>query len=321
MDSDLLKPEIFFERLESLSDEELLSFINSWHGNEKPEELKAFIDYIAEKQKFIEVDFDCFDCAGTGGDKAKTFNITTCAAISAAAMGVKVTKNGGRSTTSSTGSVDVLEELGFDLEASVEEKLSELRENNLAFFSSDVTAKLLGRVKQLCKKHKKTSFINLLGPLTSPVNVRGQLIGVGKAEWMPLIVKTIKLMMQDQHRKLDRALIVHSYGEDFRLDELSTVGINKITEIYKGESQEYTISPEDMGIEAGSIKDLQGGRSHEENAQIIETLINIDEDEIDDSIFTKIQTVYLNVAALQYLSEISDLSKSKEDFLKDLLKN
>lgn len=350
MDSSLKDPNIFFDRLASLSDEELLSFLIEWHQEgEKPEEIKAFVEYIYAQKPAIDTGFACFDCAGTGGDKADTFNISTCAAIVAAACGVKVTKHGGRSTTSTTGSVDVLEALGVDLGMRFEAQLEALKKYNLAFFSSKVTGSLLGRIKQLCRKHKTTSFISMLGPLTNPVRLSGQILGCGQARWMETVADALLSLASKSDSGFAsslkdsgsvefgskaahyHALVVHSHNQaqdsnDFRLDEISAVSPTEIIEIAVGDNQKgqkiyHSFCPEDIGLKTGRIEELVGGSDSQSNAQII---LDILDSKISG---TKLNAVCLNAAALVYLATAKqgiDLPSNKaqsRDFFVQGMKN
>lgn len=321
-----LDPKYFFEHVNSAPEEDLLDFLRHWHERgEEASEIKAFVDFVYSKLEPIDTGYACFDCSGTGGDRANTFNISTAAAIVAAASGAKITKHGGRSTTSKSGSVDVLEALGLNLTASREAQLTGLRENNLAFFASKVTGELISRVKQLCKQHNETCFISLLGPLTNPVKLTGQIIGVGQSRWMSTIADTLIL----QKRK--RAMVVHSASSlseslvsgspminsgNFRLDEISVVSATEIIDIKiddegQIERETYIFSPEDLGLKLAKLEDLQGGDA-KTNAAIIQDIL-ADDPKVKGS---KINAVCLNSGALLYLAGKAE--NLKEGFEKSL---
>ncbi len=295
---DLLNPDTFFAKLDSLSDSDLLDFISSWHERgETAAELHAFASYIFQQEPRIETGLAVYDCAGTGGDGANTFNISTTAAIIAAGSGLAISKNGGRSTTSKSGSVDVLEALGFNFSANYQLKLEGLRRHNLAFFASRVTGKLLIRVKTLCRQHKTTGFISLLGPLTSPIKLKGQVIGVGQRRWLEPLEGALQNFIKDGH--LDRAALLRSRG--LRLDELSTCSEAELHFVFADLKQgdacklSYEFRPEDIGLKRSSISELTGG-SAPENAAIIAGLL-------DGSIIDrpKLETACLNAALLLLL--------------------
>lgn len=339
----LLDPAQFFSKLDSLSDDELLGFIRFWHERgEEASEIIAFVNHINSKQKPIDTGLACYDCSGTGGDRANTFNISTAAALVAAAAGVYVTKHGGRSTTSKAGSVDVLEYLDIDLDLDFQKKLEGLSKNRAAFFASTVTGQMLSRVKQLLKANKETGFISLLGPLTNPVQLTGQVIGVGQARWMDTIADLLILL------KRKHALVVHSASSvsesvssgsnlananNFRLDELSAVSPTEIIEIKVPEGvdvnasnleekiasgevkrEQYIITPEDLGIEAGTIEELAGGDA-KANAQIIRDIL------AGEITGTKLYAVCLNAAALLYISEQAESIKAGFEKAQEVIKN
>ncbi len=317
----LKDPEIFFSELKNLSEDELLAFVSDWHkSGESAVEIKNFVDYIYKQEAQIDTGFDIYDCCGTGGDGASTFNISTTAAIVAAGSGAKIAKHGGRSTTSKSGSVDVLEALGLNLDSSLEKRLSTLKENNLAFFASKVTGELLAPVKQLLKKNKQTGFISLLAPLASPVKLSGQLIGAGNVKWSDVIADVLAM----QGRK--KAMVVYSGSPDgkYRLDEISAVSLTRIIDIEIPEGRAIDpenfqadldkkiededikfkpriFSPEDIRLPLGKIEELEGGDA-KTNAQIIWDIL----DYAPKAQGTKINAVCLNSAALL---EISGLAK------------
>lgn len=317
----LRKPDIFFKELNSLSDKDLLQFLQDWHQQgESPEEIVAFVEYLLSLSETIDTGYNCVDCAGTGGDHAKTFNISTAAALIAAKHpDIKITKNGGRSTTSVTGSVDVLEALGFDLQKTQDEKLKELRDNNLTFFSSQISSEKLARVKQLCKKHSITSFLSLVAPLTSPVKLSAQVLGVGQARWLKPLAAAMEILIQKGLRK--QALLIHSSKEGFQLDELCLCAPAQIIEIYQNNDgeivrNEYDFTANQLGLAEHDPKELEafeGANKHELNAQLIRDLLAAK----DTS--PKLETAQINAAAILYTG-LGYHSTNKKQFFKSLLK-
>jgi anthranilate phosphoribosyltransferase len=302
--SSLLKPEKFFQEQDQLSDDELLAFVRKWHQRgEEASEIKAFLDYISVLQKPpLTAPFPCIDCAGTGGDRANTFNISTAAAIIASACKdlsgaprLYISKNGGRSTTSNSGSVDVLEALGFKIDSDEEANLERLREYHLAFFSSKITGVLLGRVKKLSKSRKETCFISLIGPLISPVAIDGQVLGVGRKAWLDVLSELMQSLIRESKRKV--ALLVHSSNGQ-ELDELSSATEAAVIEIGPNDKMHnLSLKPEDIGLQRSSIQELAGGKNHEENAQIIKNLLS------GSLKGPKLETACLNAALILYLAE------------------
>ncbi len=317
MQSDLLNPNTFFGKLDSLSDEQLLDFIDSWHERgETAEELQAFANYIFAIEPRLDTGFKVYDCAGTGGDGANTFNISTTAAIIAAGAGLRISKNGGRSTTSKSGSVDVLEALGFNFNASYQRKLEGLERHNLAFFASQVTGKLLIRVKTLCRQAKRTAFISLLGPLTSPIKLEGQIIGMGQRRWLEPLEGALKAFIEEA--QLNRAIVLRS--TTIRFDELSSCSDSELSFIFKDKtgtvsSLKYSFSPEDIGLKRSTMSELTGGNAAD-NAAIIRGLL-------DGSLkdLPKLETACLNAALLLLLDRDLEALVSGANFANLLRKN
>lgn len=291
-----------------MSEDELLAFIDSSH-NFNSADIQNFLDYILERISPLDLKMEVFDCCGTGGDKANTFNISTAAAIVAAATGVKVCKNGGRSTTSTTGSVDVLEALGLNLAASLEAKINGLQQFNLAFYSSPVSAELLATIKQICRKHKRTSFLSLLGPLASPVKLYGQVIGCAKAEWLNTLSELQEKLLQQGSRH--NALIIHSefFDDESGLDELSVCSKSKIIELNATHQQTFDFDPRDLGLELRPRNELEGGSNHHINALIIKESLNA-----NSLPNAAVETIALNAAAILYLAN-KELSRNYNEFL------
>ncbi len=312
-------PEQFFSQLPSMSEEELLTFID--HSQSFTViDLQNFLDYILEQAPALDLNLELFDCCGTGGDQANTFNISTASAIVAAACGVKLCKNGGRSSSSTTGSVDVLEALGLNLAASLETKITGLANFNLAFYSSPISAELLAPIKQICRKYKRTSFLSLIAPLASPVKLYGQVIGCGKTEWLTTLSELEKQLIKHNHRH--NALIIHSefFEDNSKLDELSVCSKSQIIELSKNHQQVFNFDPRDLGLELRLKNELRGGLDHQANAEILNEILNVSSfamASLDKQ--TKINTVALNSAAILYIAN-KEQSENYKQFLEKLNK-
>lgn len=231
MDSKLTEitnnPKEFFRWLETVDEGTLFDFISKWHAEgETSSELISFIEFFRELSPPLKLDTKVAkrtssslhalqppcDCAGTGGDKSNSFNISTATAFLVAYAGLPVIKNGGRSASSKVGSVDVLSELGLDLDIPDEKKIKAFQELNLSFFSSKISAEYLAPVKNLARKNKSTSFINLIAPFLSPVELEGQLIGVAKLKWLPIMQEISEYFIQKGYRK--KIILVYSHNQD-----------------------------------------------------------------------------------------------------------
>jgi anthranilate phosphoribosyltransferase len=188
------------------------------------------------------------DTCGTGGDVKGTFNISTAAAIVAAAAGVKVVKHGNRSASGKTGSADVLEALGVRLDTTPEVQTRCLQEVNLCFAFARGHHPAMKHVAAARASLGIPTLFNLLGPLTNPAGAKHQLLGVFAPEL------TEKLALVLQRLGSVRAWVVHA--ED-GLDEISTTCATRVSELHDGRVTTWTLDPEHLGLPRGSIDDLR----------------------------------------------------------------
>lgn len=280
---------------------EIIEESKSWNSTV----LFEYIKYLAKLSPYQEFGFKTIDCCGTGGDGSDTFNISTCAAIIAAASGIKITKNGGRSSSSKTGSVDVLEALGVNLDTSCEQKISTLEKTNLAFFSSKISAELLSPIKQVCKKYKKTSFISLIAPFLSPIKIESQLIGIGKKEWTEPMTQLAQLLINNGFRT--KLLLLHSELDGKIFDELHPNGFANLT--FLNASRQYQISFEAEKITLQKIRaENLKAENPKESSQIIQKIIEPNHDTNDQKIIDARITSCLNSAMLLHLNTMQDLN-------------
>lgn len=280
-----------------MSEDSLLDFIQSWDFT--AEDILDYVSYIYGQSGIFRAKADIYDCCGTGGDGSNTFNISTAAAILAAACGVRVCKNGGRSTTSKSGSVDVLEALGYPFKDRKEAKFETLEKNNLAFISSPVSASLLAPVKQLCRKHKITSFLSLIGPLTNPVYTKGQVIGVGKEKWMDIMVDVCTKICEINSKKI--FMLVQSYKDKQIFDEFLPCAEAKVVRLErKSFIREAIFDPSEFRTDFSNdkIEDLKGGNS-KENAKIIMDCL---EQKSSPGLQTRSHAIALNAGAILSLT-------------------
>jgi anthranilate phosphoribosyltransferase len=216
---------------------------------------------LAEK---VEVDADVIlDTCGTGGDSAGTFNISTAAAVVAAAAGVTVAKHGNRSATSKCGSADVLEALGVVIDLAPEQVSRCIAACGIGFMFAPRHHLAMKHVAPVRRELGMATTFNLIGPLTNPAGARHQLIGVADARYVDRIAQAVRMMGNA------RNLIVHS---DDGLDEISNTGENRISEVRDGAVSTFTLRPEDFGLARATIADLRGG-DREQNAQIIRQIL------------------------------------------------
>jgi anthranilate phosphoribosyltransferase len=204
-----------------------------------------------------------FDTCGTGGDGAHTFNVSTAAALVVAGAGVPVAKHGNRAVSSRCGSADVFEALGVKLDAPPDTVLHALADAGLAFFFAPVWHPSMRHAGPVRRELGVRTAFNLIGPLTNPAGAQRQIIGVSRPEHTALLAKTLGLL------GAERAWVVHGAGG---LDELSTLGHTKVSELRDGMVNTFYVHPSDASLPLADARDLAGGTA-EENAVIIERLL------------------------------------------------
>jgi anthranilate phosphoribosyltransferase len=205
---------------------------------------------------------DLVDTAGTGGDGAQTINISTAAAIVAAAAGAGVAKHGNRAVSSASGSADVLEALGFELERPPERIAQSIDELGFGFMFAPSHHPAMRHAAPVRRELATRTVFNVLGPLTNPAGARAQVIGV----YSRSLVRTIAEVLAQLGAR--RAFVVHgAYG----IDELSPAGPNDVCEVVAGEVRERVIDPLELGLERCDPRELRGGSPAENAAVIRET--------------------------------------------------
>ncbi|HEX7145002.1 MAG TPA: anthranilate phosphoribosyltransferase [Gaiellaceae bacterium] len=203
---------------------------------------------------------DLVDTAGTGGDGAHTINISTAAALVAAAAGAGVAKHGNRAVSSACGSADVLEALGFALAQEPQRIARSIDELGFGFLFAPSHHPAMRHAAAVRRELATRTVFNVLGPLTNPAGARAQVVGV----YSPGLVRTIADVLARLGAR--RAYVVHGEGG---IDELSPVGQNLVAEVVDGEVLERRLDPEsELGIPRCSVDELRGG-SPAENAEAI----------------------------------------------------
>jgi anthranilate phosphoribosyltransferase len=205
---------------------------------------------------------DLVDTAGTGGDGARTFNISTAAALVAAAAGAGVAKHGNRAVSSASGSADVLEALGFALELPAERIEQSIDELGFGFLFAPSHHPAMRYAAPVRRELALRTVFNVLGPLTNPAGARAQVVGVYAPELVPTIATVLAQL------GAERAFVVH--GAD-GIDELSPTGPNLVCEVVDGSVREREIDPLDLGIPRCPPTALAGG-SPADNAETVRTI-------------------------------------------------
>jgi anthranilate phosphoribosyltransferase len=207
---------------------------------------------------------DLVDTAGTGGDGARTINISTASALVAAAAGAGVAKHGNRAVSSACGSADVLEALGFELEQAPDRIARSIDELGFGFLFAPSHHPGFRHAAPVRIELATRTVFNVLGPLTNPAGARAQVVGV----YAPHLVRTIADVLAQLGAR--RAFVVHGAGG---IDELSPVGPNLVAEVVDGAVNERELDPQaELGIARCSVDDLRGG-TPEENAEAIREVL------------------------------------------------
>lgn len=237
----------------------------------------------------IEDRANLIDTCGTGGDGSKTFNISTAVAIVAASGGAKVAKHGNRAVSSKSGSADVLTELGIKIDFDKNESKKIIEENGMAFLFAP---KYNGAMKNVASERKELgtrTIFNLIGPLSNPAPLTGQLMGVYDGK----LIKTAGEVLLNLG--LERAMVVH--GDD-GLDEITTTTTTDVCEIKDGKLITYKLDPEKLGFKKATLEDIKGGEA-KENAEIILRVLKGEKGAPRD-------IVVLNSGAALYVAKITD---------------
>jgi anthranilate phosphoribosyltransferase len=206
---------------------------------------------------------DLVDTAGTGGDGAQTLNISTAAALVAAAAGAGVAKHGNRAVSSACGSADVLEALGFRLELPPERIARSIDELGFGFMFAPAHHPAMRHAAPVRRELGTRTVFNVLGPLTNPAGARAQVIGVFARDLVPTLAEVVAQL------GARRAFVVHGFGG---IDELSPAGPNLVCEVSDGNVRERTIDPIELGVERCDPADLRGG-TPDENARTIRQVL------------------------------------------------
>jgi anthranilate phosphoribosyltransferase len=231
---------------------------------ERPAEIVGLARTMRAKAVQLTRQFeDVFDTCGTGGDRSGTFNISSAAALVAAAAGLRIAKHGNRSVSSQCGSADVYEALGVNIGADPSVVQQSLEKVGIAFFFAPTFHPSMRHAAPVRRELAVRTAFNLLGPLTNPAGTKHQLVGVPNSELTELMARA--LMLLGTHR----AWVVH--GAD-GIDEMSTTGHTKISECRDGAVSTFYVHPSDYGLPKADRADLRGGDAST-NAAIVREIL------------------------------------------------
>ena len=290
------------------SEDDMASFLLALRAKgETLEEISGFVDVMLANALPMPISNDAVDIVGTGGDQLGTVNISTMAAIVTAACGYPVLKHGSRSASGKTGSSEMLEALGINLDLSPEQLAKVFAEANITFFFAPKFHPSLKHVGPTRKKLGIPTTFNFLGPLANPAQPIATALGVANAQ--------MALLLAAELASRGRTGLVFR-GSD-GLDELTTTGPSQIWVVFQGKVTEIAFDPFDIGIKRASVEQLLGGDA-QENADVAKAMFGLntgfagDKEPIQD-------IVALNAAAGITAYELSKLSSIDQFNLKGSL--
>ncbi|WP_411964173.1 anthranilate phosphoribosyltransferase [Haloferax sp. YSMS24] len=229
------------------------------------------------------------DTCGTGGDDYNTINVSTTSALVAAGAGAAVAKHGNYSVSSSSGSADVLEVAGVNVEAEPESVERCIDDNGVGFMLAPVFHPAMKAVIGPRKELGMRTIFNVLGPLTNPAGADAQVLGVYDPDLVPVIARSLS------HMPVERALVVHGSG----MDEIALHDATTVAEVDGEDITEYTLTPADLGLEQAPIDAVAGG-SPQENARDLEGILT------GDVTGPKRDLILANAGAAVYVAGLAD---------------
>ncbi|MBX0294840.1 anthranilate phosphoribosyltransferase [Haloarcula nitratireducens] len=266
-------------------------------------EVAGFAEGMRDAARTIEPDREgLVDTCGTGGDDYDTINVSTTSAIVAAGAGVPIAKHGNYSVSSSSGSADVLEVVGVDVEAEPEDVEQTIEEKDIGFMLAPVFHPAMKAVIGPRQELGIRTIFNILGPLTNPAGAEAQVLGVYDPDLVPIMAEALARL------DVERALVVHGDG----LDEIAIHGRTTIAEVDGDSISEYSITPEDIGLETRDIERISGG-SPEENASDLRGIV---EGEVTGA---KREIILANAGAAIYVAGVAETHTEGVDLAREAI--
>ena len=275
------------------NDEDVAEFLkNLTRKGESDDELLAMLNKMEEFALHISPNCQgkVIDVCGTGGDKLKTFNISTAASFVIAAAGGNVAKHGNRSISGVSGSADIFEYFGFDLDSEPMKVNETIEKFGIGFMFAQKFHPAMKNVANARKVIGGRTAFNLLGPLTNPARVKNQLIGVFSEDYQERIVKIL------QRKNAETIMSVRSNDG---MDELSTTSKNQICLLKNNTITKMTLDPQEVGLQKGNISDIQIDSKKDAVKSFVDVLN-------DTANKTKIEITALNAAGGLIVSDIAD---------------
>ena len=209
---------------------------------ETAEEVAGFVKFAREVAVKVPLRVEAIDTAGTGGDGAGTINLSTAAAVVAAAAGARVLKHGNRSASGLFGSADFVEAVGYNLDVGPEKAAEMVERVGFAFVFAPKYHPAFARVAPVRRQLPFRTVFNIVGPLANPGLVKRQLIGVSERRLLDVVGGVASML-------LGTALVVYGSG----VDEVSTEGPTEVVEVRRGRAERYVVTPEDFGVQKTPI--------------------------------------------------------------------
>jgi anthranilate phosphoribosyltransferase len=230
-------------------------------------EIAAAATVMREFANHVEVEDNSHfvDIVGTGGDGSHTFNISTASMFVAAAAGAKVAKHGNRGVSSKSGSADVLEALGVNIDLTPEQVAASIAETGMGFMFAPNHHPAMKNIAPVRRERGVRTIFNILGPLTNPAAAPNQLQGVFHEDLVGIQVRVMQ--------RLGAKHVLVVYGKD-GMDEVSLGAAPKVGELKNGEVTEYEIHPEDFGLQMVSNRSLKVQDAQESKAMLLGALNN-----------------------------------------------
>ena len=286
------------------NDAEIIAFLMTLKTKgETVEEITGAAEVLREMSLKLNLNSkELVDTCGTGGDGQNTFNISTASAIVAATAGVKIAKHGNKSISSKSGSADLLEHSGINIDLDEEQAQKCFDDNGITFMFAPKYHKAMKNVANVRKNIKTRTIFNVLGPLSNPANANYQILGVYDKKLVLPIAKVIKDL------GVKRAMVVHS---EEGLDEISCEKDTYIAELNEGKISEYTINPKEFDLEILPLESLK--------VNTVEESFKIFMDMLNNENKAAVNIVSLNAGSAIYISGVRHSLKEGIEFARELI--
>ena len=266
-------------------------------------EIAGFAQGMRDAARTIDPDQKpLVDTCGTGGDDYNTINVSTTSAIVAAGAGAAVAKHGNYSVSSSSGSADVLDVAGVSVEAEPPAVEEAIERNGIGFMLAPVFHPAMKAVIGPRQELGIRTLFNILGPLTNPAGAEAQVLGVYDADLVPVIARALS------HMPVEHALVVHGSG----MDEICIHDETVVAEVDGDEITEYTLTPDDLGLDQAPVSAVAGGTPHE-NAADLEGIVT------GEVTGPKRDIILANAGAAIYVAGLADSLEAGVDQARDAI--